>query len=235
MEKNYYEVLEIPTNASDAEIQKAYMRAKNAYGQESLALYSLVSEDECSKQLSKIEEAHHVLSDPTRRVKYDQSKGIRSADVIQMELNRMDRGFDDTEIRQSQSDSAQEKVIKPLQTAATRTNISKIVATKRFNLEYEIDPLFEEEIAQATEFSGEFLRKIREYKKVDPNRMADMTKVSRTYLLNIEDENLSNLPALVYVRGFIYQYAKCLKLNPELVATSYIDRIKQKQKSESKS
>jgi curved DNA-binding protein CbpA len=235
MEKNYYEVLEIPTNASDTEIQKAYIRAKNAYGQESLALYSLVSEDECSKQLSKIEEAHHVLSDPSRRVKYDQSKGIRSADLIQREFNKVEKGYDLVDESDSDADSKSDKISRPLQTATTRTNISKIVATKRFNLDYEIDPLFEEEIAQATEFSGELLRKIREYKKVDPNRMADMTKVSKTYIINIENENLVNLPALVYVRGFIYQYAKCLKLNPELVATSYIERIKQKQKSEAKS
>jgi curved DNA-binding protein CbpA len=235
MEKNYYEVLEIPTNASDTEIQKAYIRAKNAYGQESLALYSLVSEDECSKQLSKIEEAHHVLSDPSRRVKYDQSKGIRSADLIQREFNKVEKGYDLVDESDTDNDSKSDKISRPLQTATTRTNISKIVATKRFNLDYEIDPLFEEEIAQATEFSGELLRKIREYKKVDPNRMADMTKVSKTYIINIENENLVNLPALVYVRGFIYQYAKCLKLNPELVATSYIERIKQKQKSEAKS
>ena len=70
------------------------------------------------------------------------------------------------------------------------------------------------------------LKKIREYKNVDINRMAEMTKVSKTYIQKIEQEDVTNLPALVYVRGFVYQYAKCLKLNPDLVATSYLEHLK---------
>jgi cytoskeletal protein RodZ len=93
-------------------------------------------------------------------------------------------------------------------------------------LDYVKDPQFEQEIENCTEFSGEFLKKIREYRNVDIIRMADMTKVSKTYLQNIEKEDTRNLPALVYVRGFVYQYAKCLKLNPELVATSYLYRLR---------
>jgi cytoskeletal protein RodZ len=61
--------------------------------------------------------------------------------------------------------------------------------------------------------------------------MSEMTKVSKTYIKNIEDEDTTRLPAIVYVRGFVYQYAKCLKLNPDLVATSYTYRLKN-QKSE---
>ena len=87
----------------------------------------------------------------------------------------------------------------------------------------------EQEIEETEEFSGEFLKKIREYKQVTIPRLADMTKVSKTYLMNIEEEKLDGLPALVYVRGFVYQYAKCLKLNPELVANSYLARIKRSQ------
>jgi cytoskeletal protein RodZ len=56
--------------------------------------------------------------------------------------------------------------------------------------------------------------------------MADMTKVSKTYIRNIEDEAFDKLPAAVYVRGFVYQYAKSLKLNPELVANSFLYRLK---------
>ena len=206
--KNYYEVLEIPTNATDSEIQQGYIRSKNAYAQESLALYSLVSEDECRQLLTRIEEAHSILSDSVKRARYDHARGIKST------------GPDEQGNPQSQEEA------QVAAQAAPRGNISRIVASKRFSLNYEENPIFEEEIANATDYSGEFLSKIREYKKVDINRMADMTRVSKTYLRNIENESLENLPALVYVRGFIYQYAKCLKLNPELVADSYINRIK---------
>ena len=57
--------------------------------------------------------------------------------------------------------------------------------------------------------------------------MADMTKISKTYIRSIEADDFDKLPADVYTRGFVYQYAKCLKLNPDLVATSFIHHIRQ--------
>jgi len=53
-----------------------------------------------------------------------------------------------------------------------------------------------------------------------------MTKVSKMYLQAIESEDYDHLPAPVYVRGFVFQYAKCLKLKPENVANSYVARMK---------
>ena len=84
------------------------------------------------------------------------------------------------------------------------------------------------------EFTGSFLKTIREYKNVSVERMAEMTRISKTYIRNLEEENVEKLPALVYTRGFVYQYAKCLKLNPELVATSFLHHIK-KLKAQSQS
>ena len=54
--KNYYEVLEVNAEATLQEIHNAYVRSKNAYSGDSAALYSLMSQDECSKILSQINE-----------------------------------------------------------------------------------------------------------------------------------------------------------------------------------
>ena len=59
-------------------------------------------------------------------------------------------------------------------------------------------------------------------------RLSDLTKISKTYLKLLELEDVEKLPALAYVRGFVYQYAKILKLSPELTANSYINNIKNK-------
>jgi hypothetical protein len=112
------------------------------------------------------------------------------------------------------------------QTLSNTTNVSKLVTQKRFALDYVLNADFEREIEDTTEFTGEFLRKIREYKSVDLDRLSDMTKVSRLYLQGIENEDFDKLPASVYVRGFVFQYAKCLKLKPEVVANSYTARMK---------
>jgi DnaJ-class molecular chaperone len=56
--KNYYEVLEVPITASLQDIHNAYQRAKNAYSGDSVALYSLMTTDECDAILQQIEEAY---------------------------------------------------------------------------------------------------------------------------------------------------------------------------------
>jgi curved DNA-binding protein CbpA len=206
--KNYYEVLEVQTNSTTQEIQQAYTRAKNAYTGDSLALYSLLSQDEANKILELIEEAYNILSDPTKRKQYNIARGIENSPNTATTVDVTDQ---DTEFKQNKNASGE---------------MNKLVAKKRYGLDYTENTSFEQEIEQCTEFTGEFLKKIREYKNVDVNRLADMTKISKTYIRYIEDEEVSKMPAIVYVRGFVYQYAKCLKLNPELVATSYIYRLK---------
>ncbi|MCO4794220.1 MAG: helix-turn-helix domain-containing protein [Bacteriovoracaceae bacterium] len=215
--KNYYEVLEVPTDASSEEIHQGYIRAKNAYSQDSLALYSLMSKDECDSILDLIDEAYTIISDPNKRRAYDQARGI----------NQSVRTSSQPERTFANTIQMDEHVLNPKVDTTTSGNMSKTLAKNRFSLDYDVNEEFESEIEQTTEFTGELLQKIREYKKVDIPRLSDMTKVSKTYIRHIEDEEVDKLPALVYVRGFVYQYAKCLKLNPDLVATSYIFRLKQ--------
>ena len=52
------------------------MRAKNAYSGESIALYSLMTQDECDDILNSIEEAYTILSIPEKRREYDRVRGI---------------------------------------------------------------------------------------------------------------------------------------------------------------
>jgi DnaJ-class molecular chaperone len=109
-------------------------------------------------------------------------------------------------------------------------NVSKIQAHQKFQLQYEINQEFEQKIENCSHFTGDFLKSIREYKNMTIERLAELTKISKTYLRHIEDENIEKLPALVYTRGFVFQYAKTLKLNPELVATSYLKIYQEKRK-----
>lgn len=205
--KNYYEVLEVAPNASADDIQKAYTAARSAYSGDSLALYSLLSEEEAHKVLELIEEAYNILSNPTKRKKYNQARGIIVEETTNYMATAKPRGEEDNH----------EGVV---------DQMNRLVAKKRYGLEYEQNTDFEKEIEQCSEFTGEFLKSIREYKKVDIPRMSDMTKISKTFIGYIENEDVEKMPAIVYVRGFVYQYAKVLKLNPDLVANSYLNRIK---------
>lgn len=254
--KNYYEVLEIPSTARSEEIYHSYQRAKSAYSSDSLALYSLMSPEECRNVLELVEEAYSILSDPMKRKRYDEARGI-NREFNAMNYNALaDRVPQRNEIRNearheifpsthanpvstmlrdeftigsTQNSAPTTGNLSPRQEQTlsnTTTNVTKLVTQKRFALDYVINAEFEKEIEDATEFTGDFLRKIREYKSVDLERLSDMTKVSRLYLQGIESEDYDKLPASVYVRGFVFQYAKCLKLKPEVVANSYVARMK---------
>jgi len=228
--KNYYEILEIQTDASQDEISREYTRAKNAYSTESLALYSLMTLEECEQILELIEEAYSVLSDPQKRRLYNKARGL--SELPEFSKYETSSSYKKDSYGSSGNDHAFNiNSDEPRTRSSDKKDITKIVATKKFALEYPVNQEFEQEIEQTTIFTGEFLRKIREYKQVDIDRMSDMTKVSKTYLKNIEDDNYEHLPVMVYVRGFVFQYAKCLKLNPELVASSYINHLKQLKES----
>jgi len=66
------------------------------------------------------------------------------------------------------------------------------------------------------------LRRIRVARGIELDEVATFTKINETYLQYIEANRYVDLPARVYVRGFLREIAKCLKLNPVQVADSYL-------------
>ena len=222
--KNYYELLEISPDSNQSAVTRGYIQAKNAYSQDSLALYSLMTDDECKEMLELIEEAYEILSDPEKRSAYDEARGLNK--VAGHEAKHPDNATKDSEDYKYFNNSPAASFGKQTPRGNAKESLTKIIAKKRFSLKYEIDDKFEQKIEQTTEWTGAWLKEIREYKGVDIPRLSDMTKVSKTYLSAIEDEKFENLPPTAYVRGFVYQYAKCLKLNPDLVCSSYLGRIR---------
>ncbi len=82
------------------------------------------------------------------------------------------------------------------------------------------------EINAETQFSGALLRKVRESLGVEIAEIAQRTKINVVHLNAIENESFGELPALVYVQGFVQQVAKFLKLDPTQVAKTYTRRLR---------
>jgi len=80
-------------------------------------------------------------------------------------------------------------------------------------------------------FTGSSLRGIRESIGFDLKQISQKTKISRQNLEWLEEESFENLPALVYIRGFIMEYAKALNLDPHRVADSYLESFHRWQQS----
>jgi len=194
-EMTHYEVLEVGPDVSTEELERAYRLARAAYAEDSLAVYSIFGEEDSSALRERIELAYRVLVDFNQRTEYDVSLG---PDVARE---------DDIKIA---LDLAVEDEAVPL------TPIEVVREITEFDG-------FEED--QEGSFDGAWLRRSRLRCGVEIEQIAAITKINPTYLRFIEEENFEELPAPVYVRGFVAAYSRCLGLDPERIVHGYMKQL----------
>lgn len=68
---------------------------------------------------------------------------------------------------------------------------------------------------------GEELRREREIRGISLKEIADATKISKRFLDAIERNDHKTLPAPVFTRGFVREYARYLGLNAEEIVSRY--------------
>ena len=211
IQQTYYELLEIKTDANQREIDSAYRVALETYSPDSPALYTMFTPEEAGELRRLIEEAYRVLSNDDSRRRYDLSIGVKSVDKLP-----------DLKPDPAPNDA------KPTQTKPSAQKVPEGFAKTQLSV-YEIDPHMEERIHQAESFDGALLKRIREYKRIELEPLSELTRVSKTYLRAVENDDSRALPAPVFVRGFVVQLARLYGLNESLVAKSYMDNLKQTQ------
>lgn len=84
------------------------------------------------------------------------------------------------------------------------------------------------EVHAETEFTGPLLAKVRMSQGVELSDIAQRTKISTPHLRAIEAEAIDDLPALVYVQGFVQQIAKYLRLDAQQVVRTYMRRMRER-------
>jgi curved DNA-binding protein CbpA len=75
-------------------------------------------------------------------------------------------------------------------------------------------------------FDGARLRRARLLRGLELEQIAAVTKIHQNYLRCLEEESWKDLPAAVYVRGFVSAYARCVGLDPAVVAGDYMQRYR---------
>jgi hypothetical protein len=83
----------------------------------------------------------------------------------------------------------------------------------------------EPDIGPTTDFSGALLKQLREARGIDLQSISQRTKITVAHLRAIEEETLKALPAVVYVRGFLVEYARFLRLDVNRVLGTYLARL----------
>lgn len=205
---NYYDILEVTQSATQHEIVLAFERAKRTYSQQNPALYSVFTPDEAESLRKLIEEAYQVLSNQTYRNIYEKRLLSKSFSESDLSLEA---------IKAASSILYADSVVKVTPIGPAVTNSVD---------EFKRDLDFEMKVETCTEWSGSILREVREYKKVTVDQLHDQTKINPWYITAIEKMEPQNLPAAVFVRGYVLQVAKSLQLNEKAVADSYMKLFK---------
>ena len=204
LDHNFYQVLEIQSEATLQDVDRAYRIARATYQPASTATYSLFSDDENAEILQRIEEAYAVLSDPRMRREYDARLRREGAS------------------RHTQpASSAPVAVVEPPPfpssepPAAPPSSVARVRRTPDFSLEEPDEP------ADGV-YDGPALRRVRIRHGIELDEIAERTKINESHLLAIEQNSYESLPGGVYLRGFLREVAKSLKLDPKAVADSYM-------------
>ncbi|MFI4943214.1 MAG: helix-turn-helix domain-containing protein [Burkholderiales bacterium] len=73
--------------------------------------------------------------------------------------------------------------------------------------------------------TGADLRRLREARGMSLRHIASVTKIGMRYLEYIEEDRFALLPAPVYLRGFLQEYARLVGIDQRRVADAYMSRI----------
>ncbi len=207
-EQNYYEVLEIPPDAGPLDIRRAYKANFSLYQDDSLASYSFFSEEERTEILSCIEQAYLTLINPEARKAYDQS--LILAGLLDAAGTFRDRTKEPIAIYEFQ--------------AAGRNGSSLAKRSAELKQRIAQTPAIRRLLSQDT-LAGSDLREIRTVLEVPLEEIAERTNIRIDTLQAIEAEQVECFPPLVYLKGFLRAYSRCLELDAGPVMDGYLRKL----------
>jgi curved DNA-binding protein CbpA len=76
--------------------------------------------------------------------------------------------------------------------------------------------------------TGADLRRIREARGLSLRHIATVTKIGVRFLEYLEEDRFDFLPAPVYLRGFLHEYARLVGIDPRRAADAYMSRLPEK-------
>lgn len=193
---SHYELLEVPPTASFEDIRRANRRIRDVYGAESIAISGLFDPPSLEAVHRRLDLAYTTLMDAAKRKEYDSEL---FPDGVPLPVQQPVSAPHEVQPRPPA------KVDEPA-TIAVRPPMP------------ELSPL--------TEFTGPLLRQIREAIGVELREIAERSKIGMAYLQALEGEVFGKLPAAVYVRGFLAEYARALGLDAERVKQTYLARFR---------
>lgn len=205
-----FKTLEISVDASPEEATDAYLRLKEAYSPDLVFMSSPVKDAIEKKRrqdmIGQIEAAYRSL----QRL-FEKSAPSASPQNVPDDEDAVSQ-----EWRPAVPDEDEERGTPE---AETEEAVSQAPAAA------------EGSAKEVGDFSGQTLREIREKLDVSLDQIYQETKIRIPTLENLENENFSELPPEVYIKGFVKSYARCLSLDPMATLGIYMTKFQDWQRA----
>jgi DnaJ-class molecular chaperone len=205
---NYYEILQVKYDACAFEIRQAYKALLEVYSEDSLATYSLFTEEERDEILSSIENAFLTLIDADKRTVYD-TKLVESGEVTPSVLGEGER----------------KKAIPIFHHGKSRERRDSSQRLQRERKEGEVQEILSA-IKGAECVSGEDLKRLRRALGIELEEVFELTKISPVVVRAIEQDDFAILPPEVYLKSFLGSYAEVLQLEANRIVAKYLKNMK---------
>jgi len=209
---NFYELLDLGPSAEKEEVENAFRVAIRTYGSDSLAVYSVLSEEQRGRLLARIEQAYAVLSDDSRRGKYDRQLGLAGSPT-QVAPKRSSAGKSDSDFERTGSIWDRVRQVIPAK-EKLGARVSRILKTRNAG----------QKQSQMAISSGQYLASVRKMRGISLEEISQKTKIKVRYLRAFEQEDYESLPSGVYKRYILKALAEAIDLDPEAVADDFKSR-----------
>jgi len=203
VELNHYEMLDLPAAATPFEIRRAYRRALELYGEDSLVIYSLFSAAERKEIRVRLDEAFATLINEKDRHEYDQM-------LIQQGV-----------IKEGAQYRSVGKKVASVGSDGPAETASHPEGEKPQTME---NPVIKE-ILSREDLTGMDLKRLRTELGVSLDQIAAWTKIRPGMLRSIEEDRFYELPSRLHLKSFLKAYVQYFHLNPESVVSRYMKRI----------
>jgi len=182
---------------SDEEVKTAYDRMRRIFADESSLVLGLYTEQYRREYLQLVENAFAVLTNAEKRQEMLQEYK-----------------------KEIESDPLHKETVERQRRPRSKTEDAQEAPRKRLD---ELSIAIDED----TVYTGATLKAIREEMGIQLSAIAQTTKISSANLKLIEEDQYKILPAPVYVRGFLREYALYLGLSPQKVLDSYLQIMRE--------
>jgi len=212
-ELNFYELLDLKPAAVADEIHRAYRNVRQTYAAGSLAIYSVLTEEERERLQARIKQAYAVLSDEVRRSAYDRQLDL-TGNAAQAALDATKQATRDFRNNLSGTVWGRVKEVLPAQGRLVET-VSRVLKSRRSG----------KPGSDLTISSGSYLESIRKLKGLSLEEISERTKIKVRFLEALEREDYGRMPSGAYQRYILKALAQAIDLDPQAVVDDFQRRV----------